>query len=267
MNDAMSLGVHRLWKDAFVAGLNPGKRGAMKCLDVAGGTGDIALRILDHAREKWYDRETSVEVLDINPEMLAEGKKRFKLTMYHNSELHFFYSITHSLRLRQPPKYPSGKATHRNWTYRTALMTFTQLPLAYETAPQYPTSSKKRTVSLNLEAPLLASNSAGSITLSFLRAFSSVSFDIHLTFKPPFVSRVYDQYSFSILPLLGSILASDRASYQYLVESIRRFPPQEEFAQMIRDAGFSTGGDFEGKGGAWEDLWGGVACIHKGVKL
>ena len=86
MNDAMSLGVHRLWKDAFVSGLNPGKRGPLKCLDVAGGTGDIALRILDHAREKWYDRETTVEVLDINPEMLAEGKKRFKLTMYHNSE-------------------------------------------------------------------------------------------------------------------------------------------------------------------------------------
>ena len=58
----------------------------MKCLDVAGGTGDIALRILDHARTKYYDRETSVEVLDINPEMLAEGKKRFKLTMYHNSK-------------------------------------------------------------------------------------------------------------------------------------------------------------------------------------
>lgn len=86
MNDAMSLGVHRLWKDSFVSELDPGRRGPLKCLDVAGGTGDIALRILDHARTKYYDRETSVEVLDINPEMLAEGKKRFKLTMYHNSK-------------------------------------------------------------------------------------------------------------------------------------------------------------------------------------
>lgn len=92
MNDAMSLGVHRLWKDAFVAGLDPGRRGALRCLDVAGGTGDIALRILDHARENWYDRETSVEVVDINPEMLAEGKKRFKLTMYHNSERQYPFS-------------------------------------------------------------------------------------------------------------------------------------------------------------------------------
>lgn len=81
------------------------------------------------------------------------------------------------------------------------------------------------------------------------------------------LSSLYDQYSFSVLPLLGTILASDRASYQYLVESIRRFPPQEEFAQMIRDAGFATGGGHEGKGGAWTDLWGGVATVHKGVKL
>lgn len=86
MNDAMSMGVHRLWKDTFVGELDPGRRGPIRVLDVAGGTGDIALRILDHAREKYADRETTVEVLDINPEMLAEGKKRFKKTMYHNSE-------------------------------------------------------------------------------------------------------------------------------------------------------------------------------------
>lgn len=85
MNDASSLGVHRLWKDGFVSQLNPGKTGPLKCIDVAGGTGDIALRILDHAREKYADRETTVEVVDINAEMLKEGFKRFKKTMYHNS--------------------------------------------------------------------------------------------------------------------------------------------------------------------------------------
>ena len=86
MNDAMSLGVHRLWKDTLVSTLNPGRKGPMKCLDVAGGTGDIALRILDHAREKYADRETTVQVVDINDRMLKEGFKRFKKTMYHNSE-------------------------------------------------------------------------------------------------------------------------------------------------------------------------------------
>jgi ubiquinone/menaquinone biosynthesis C-methylase UbiE len=77
--------------------------------------------------------------------------------------------------------------------------------------------------------------------------------------------RIYDQYSFSVIPLLGTILASDRASYEYLVESIRKFPPQEQFAQMIADAGFESGEMREG--GAWTDLWGGIACIHKAVKV
>lgn len=85
MNDAMSMGVHRLWKDEFVSRLKPGARGPLRCIDVAGGTGDIALRILDSAREKYADRETSVDVVDINGEMLREGHKRFKKTMYHNS--------------------------------------------------------------------------------------------------------------------------------------------------------------------------------------
>ncbi len=90
-----------------------------------------------------------------------------------------------------------------------------------------------------------------------------------LPFSPPDlqVRRVYDQYSFSVIPLLGTILAGDRASYQYLVESIRRFPSQRDFARMISDAGFAVGGDFEGDGGAWRDLWGGIACIHRGAKL
>lgn len=79
--------------------------------------------------------------------------------------------------------------------------------------------------------------------------------------------RLYDQYSFSVIPLLGTILAGDRDSYQYLVESIRRFPSQQIFAKMIGEAGFATGGSFEGDGGAWRDLWGGIACIHTGVKI
>lgn len=85
MNDASSLGVHRIWKDTLVSSLRPGRKGPQRCIDVAGGTGDIALRILDHAREKYADRETTVEVVDINAEMLKEGFRRFKKTMYHNS--------------------------------------------------------------------------------------------------------------------------------------------------------------------------------------
>jgi 2-methoxy-6-polyprenyl-1,4-benzoquinol methylase len=68
----------------------------MKCIDVAGGTGDIALRILDYAREKHYDRETTVEVVDINAQMLKEGFRRFKQTMYHNSKRLNLYFLQHS---------------------------------------------------------------------------------------------------------------------------------------------------------------------------
>src|SRR5258708_7280849 len=73
MNDASSLGVHRLWKDEFVASLRPGRRGPQKCIDVAGGTGDIALRILDFAREKYACREPTVAVVDINSQMLTKA--------------------------------------------------------------------------------------------------------------------------------------------------------------------------------------------------
>ena len=92
MNDAMSLGVHRLWKDDFVSSLDPGRKGPLRCIDLAGGTGEIALRILDPAREKYADRETSVDVVDINGEMLREGFKRFKKTMYHNSPSSFLFT-------------------------------------------------------------------------------------------------------------------------------------------------------------------------------
>jgi 2-methoxy-6-polyprenyl-1,4-benzoquinol methylase len=86
MNDAMSIGVHRLWKDDFVRMLDPGSSGPIKCLDVAGGTGDISLRILDYAREVYADRETEITVSDINPDMLEVGKRRFKQSMYWKSQ-------------------------------------------------------------------------------------------------------------------------------------------------------------------------------------
>lgn len=86
MNDAMSMGIHRLWKDDFVSRLNPGSNGPINVLDVAGGSGDISMRILDYAREKYADRESRVTVSDINPDMLEEGRVKFKKSMYWNSE-------------------------------------------------------------------------------------------------------------------------------------------------------------------------------------
>lgn len=105
MNDSMSFGVHRLWKDSFVSTMLPRLPPSLhqnssaplsgaaqpantpfKCLDVAGGTGDIALRILDRARETYANRDVQVEIVDLNMEMLDEGRKRVAKTLYYNSE-------------------------------------------------------------------------------------------------------------------------------------------------------------------------------------
>ena len=113
MNDAMSLGIHRLWKNHFVEMLNP--RGGIQCLDVAGGTGDIALRLLDHARTQHLDRETRVTVLDINPQMLIEGQKRLKETMYWNTpQIKFQLGNAEALdKTMEVPERPNPPASTR----------------------------------------------------------------------------------------------------------------------------------------------------------
>ncbi|THV05233.1 UbiE/COQ5 methyltransferase [Dendrothele bispora CBS 962.96] len=230
MNDATSLGVHRLWKDQFVADLKPGRNGPLRCLDVAGGTGDIALRILDYAREKYADRETTVEIVDINAQMLNEGYRRFKQTMYHNTPQVSFHEGN-----AQELSEKFADNSYDLYTIAFGIRNCTSVPAVLS------------------EAYRVLKPGGTFACLEFSRV------------NNPVLSTLYDQYSFSIIPLLGTILAGDRTSYQYLVESIRKFPPQPEFAQMIRDAGFRTGTDVDG--GAWTDLWGGVACIHTGVKL
>lgn len=161
------------------------------------------------------------------------------------------------------------KGTPRNCPQRhspTTLTTFTLSRSVSETSPRSRKSSARRTACSNQAGPSPVWNSTRS-QIPYLRSMHSSPL---LHFPPDqrnTVPRVYDQYSFSVIPLLGTILAGDRASYQYLVESIRRFPSQSDFARMISDAGFAVGGDFEGDGGAWRDLWGGIACIHRGVKL
>ena len=76
----------------------------------------------------------------------------------------------------------------------------------------------------------------------------------------PVLDAVYKRWSFGAIPLIGQLVAGDRASYQYLVESIDRFPGQEEWRDMIVEAGFVV------PGRGWEDLSAGIAAIHKGVK-
>lgn len=233
MNDLMSMGVHRLWKDHFVRSLNPGSalpsrdtdsgRG-WNILDIAGGTGDIAFRMLDHATNINKDVDTRVTIADINAEMLAEGKKRSLQTPYYNSDrLSFMQGNAQSM-----PSIPDNSVDL--YTVVFGIRNFTDKQAALEEAHRV---LKPGGVFACME-------------------FSKVDNALFNT--------IYKQWSFSAIPLIGQLVAGDRESYQYLVESIEQFPSQEEFRGMIQKAGFMIPGQ------GFENLTGGIAAIHKGIK-
>ena len=226
MNDLMSLGIHRLWKDYFVRSLNPGSQGSSgwNILDVAGGTGDIAFRILDHATNIHGDFSTKVTVADINPHMLAEGRKRALATPYASSgRLDFQRGNAESM-----PSIPSDSIDL--YTVAFGIRNFTNKSVALR------------------EAFRILKPGGVFACLEFSHVQSSL-FD-----------AIYKRWSFGAIPLFGQLVAGDRDSYQYLVESIERFPTQKEFKIMIEEVGFmvpETG---------YENLTGGIASIHRGIK-
>lgn len=233
MNDLMSLGIHRLWKDHFVRSLNPGTTSPSsptpypwKILDIAGGTGDIAFRMLDHASVINHNNNVSVTVADINPDMLSEGKKRSLSTKYANQDdrLRFIEANAEIL----PPSIEDNSIDL--YTVAFGIRNFTNKETAIREAYRV---LKPGGVFACLE-------------------FSGVT--------NPLFDAVYKRWSFGAIPLIGQLVAGDRASYQYLVESIEKFPKQEVFRDMIAGEGFVT------PGRGWEDLTGGIAAIHKGVK-
>ncbi|ORY75446.1 ubiE/COQ5 methyltransferase family-domain-containing protein [Protomyces lactucae-debilis] len=227
MNDVMSLGIHRLWKDDFVKGLRPGSRGnfaPMKILDVAGGTGDIAFRHLDYATDVQFDHETSVEVVDINPEMLQVGERRALQTRYAGTG-RISFKVQNAEHLTEVPSESVDL-----YTIAFGIRNVTHIDKVLEEAFRV---LKPGGVFACLE-------------------FSSV--------KPAPLAALYQRYSFSVIPIMGQLVAGDRDSYQYLVESIQKFPNQETFARMIQDAGFLVSGP------GYRDLSFGIAAIHTGVK-
>ncbi|GME87023.1 unnamed protein product [Ambrosiozyma monospora] len=229
MNDVMSMGIHRLWKKHLIEKLDCGKRPnsqePLNFLDVAGGTGDIAFGLLDHARLKYGDVESTMTVADINPDMLAEGQKRCLSTPYaHSPRINFLEQNGEIM-----DKIPDNSKDV--YTIAFGIRNFTNIQAGLNTAYRV---LKPGGIFACLE-------------------FSQV--------EEPALDYIYQAYSFSLLPMMGQLIANDRDSYQYLVESIRKFPNQETFANMIRKAGFYV----PGKG--YENLTFGVAAIHIGVKL
>ncbi len=213
MNDAMSLGMHRLWKKHFIAKLP--LRAGMRVLDQAGGTGDISFGMWRRAQRMGFP--LSITVSDINPTMLEQGKLR----AVDENLLSLEWLVADAQQL------PLPDASLDLITMAFGIRNVTDIPQALR--------EMHRTLAVGGQVAILE--------------FSKVA--AHLQ---PF----YDGYSFKIVPKLGELIANDRDSYQYLVESIRQFPDQNNFAQMLRDAGFANV--------SYENLMGGVVAIHRGVK-
>jgi 2-methoxy-6-polyprenyl-1,4-benzoquinol methylase len=193
-------------------------------LDIAGGTGDIAFRLLQHSDTINNNPTSTITISDINPSMLSEGRKRSLQTPYANSpRLSFLLANAESLT-----DVPSNSIDL--YTVAFGIRNFTNKPAALAEAYRV---LKPGGVFACLE-------------------FSGV--------RNPALDYVYKRWSFGVIPLIGQLVAGDRDSYQYLVESIEKFPRQDEFRDMIVEAGFVV----PGKG--WEDLTGGIAAIHKGIK-
>jgi demethylmenaquinone methyltransferase/2-methoxy-6-polyprenyl-1,4-benzoquinol methylase len=213
MNDAMSLGVHRLWKDAMLDWLAPWP--GMRLLDVAGGTGDIAFRFLARVGGRGH-----VTVLDASEDMLAAGRQR-----------------------REAARYPGAL----DWVAGDAMA----LPFPDAGFDAYTISFGIRNVTRIEDALAEAFRVLRPGGRLLVLEFSHV--------PEPALRRLYDRYSFAVIPALGQAIVGDRASYQYLVESIRRFPDQEAFAAMIAAAGFGQV--------RFRNLSMGIAALHSGWKL
>jgi len=212
MNDLMSGGLHRLWKDALVDWLAP--RPGMRGLDVAGGTGDIAFRILRRAPG------AEVTVLDLTEPMLVEGRRRAEALSFRD-RLSWITGDAMAL--------PFPDATFDTYTISFGIRNVTRPEVALA------------------EAFRVLRRGGRLLVLEFSKV------------PVPLLEKAYDAYSFTAIPTMGQAVAGDRASYQYLVESIRRFPDQQTFLRMIRDAGFENA--------SYRNLSMGVACLHSAWKI
>lgn len=230
MNDAMSMGVHRIWKDIFIERLSP--TDDCKLLDMAGGTGDIAFRYIKYLnnlktaqlKDATSSTRAHVTISDINQNMLDVGIERARRQGLNDSA-----------------------ACSVDWVCANA----EQLPFADNSFNCYTIAFGIRNCT-HIDRVLAEAHRV----LQPGGRFMCLEFS-HL--NQTTLQWLYDQYSFTVIPPMGHILAGQWDAYQYLVESIRRFPTQDAFQAMIEDAGFSCVN--------YENLTFGVCSIHSGFKL
>ena len=209
MNDLMSGGLHRLWKDRFVAKVKPRK--GEKILDMAGGTGDIAFRMAA--------RGADVTVSDINPDMLGVGMER--------AEKRGLERLTWQVENAETLTFDD--AQFDAYTIAFGIRNVTDIPAALR------------------EAHRVLKRGGRFFCLEFS------------TSEWPGFGELYESYANNIIPKVGKAVADDEASYQYLVESIRRFPKMHEFEAMIGEAGFRQT--------SHTPILGGLVAIHSGWKV
>ena len=214
MNDLMSGGVHRLWKDAVAARLNP--QPGEVIIDCAGGTGDMArrfVRMARRARERRGGDEAMVYLIDYNAEMIAAGRER-------GYEPDILWGVGDAQRLPLPDAFADA------YVISFGIRNVTDVAAAL------------------VEARRVLKPGGRFLCLEFSRPVTEA------------LQKAYDAYSFKVIPAVGEMVTKDRDSYQYLVESIRRFPDQQTFADMMRAAGFSRV--------SYTNFTGGVAALHQG---
>ncbi len=218
MNDAMSGGLHRLWKDHLINRLKP--RPGMRFLDVAGGTGDVALRILRALKKKGAVPGQPVTVCDINPEMLEVGRGRA-------IDAGFFGNV--DWVTGNAEALPFGDRGFDAATIAFGIRNVTHLDRAIA------------------EAYRVLKPGGRYLVMEFSSRPS------------PLVHDIYDWYSFNVIPKMGEAIAGDRASYQYLAESIRKFPAPDVFCDLLRAQGFSRV--------SMDPLAGGIVTLYSGWRI
>ncbi|KAK1420871.1 hypothetical protein QVD17_22796 [Tagetes erecta] len=223
MNHLINGGLYKLWEDSLLSNLSPFP--GMKHLDVAGGTGDIAFRVLETIikvkGQDVFNKETQVYVCDNNPSMLNVAKK-------------------------QAEQRGLGDLESLVWVEGDA----EKLPFEDNSMDSYTIAFGMRNAT---HFEKLLAEAYRVLKKGGKFACLELCFDDIQVFK-----EVYDCYSMSSIPALGKLVAGDRDPFEYLAESVLRFPPEEVFASMVKDAGFQKIG--------YEFLVGGVT-IHYGMKV
>lgn len=217
MNDFMSAGMHRIWKEAMVAKLNPPKRAGSgwRSLDVAGGTGDIGFRIIEAS-----NKTVHTTISDINVPMLQVGEKR---------------------------AVEKGLSEHCDFVEANA----EELPFESNSFDAYTISLGIR----NVPRMDLALKEAYRVLKRGGRFLCLEFSDVEM----PMLDKFYDEWSMRAIPQIGKWVTGDGEPYQYMVESIRKFPNQDAFADLIKEAGFSQV--------EWTNYTGGIVALHSGWKL